>query len=40
MKLGEDIGLVAWDPDNSDLSQAEDEFSTVLKSQLVLRAAP
>lgn len=40
MMLGEDIGLVAWDPDDSDSSQAEAEFSIVLKSQLVLRAAP
>lgn len=35
--VGEDIGLVPWDLDNSDLNQIEDEFSIVLNSQLVLR---
>lgn len=35
--VGEDIGLVPWNLDNSDLNQVEDEFSIVLNSQLVLR---
>lgn len=30
--IGEDIGLVPWDLDNSDLNQIEDEFSIVLVS--------